>query len=145
MKKIIKAKLYDTETAKQVGEWDNGLGHRDFRHCEETLYQKKTGEYFLHGVGGPMSKYCTVSPDGNGRDRGEKIVPLTVEQAKEWAEEKLDADEYQEIFGEISEEDDKKETLNLYMTKSTIKKAKNIAAKKEISTSQLIESLIEKI
>ena len=143
MKKIIKAKIYDTETAKQVGEWGNGIGRSDFRHCEETLYQKKTGEFFLHGVGGPLSQYGRVYNDGSGREGGEKIVPLTVDEAKAWAEEKLDADEYQAIFGEISEEDDTKENLNIYITKSMIKKVKDLAARQGVSASQIIEKVIE--
>ena len=145
MKKIIKSKLYDTETAKLVGEWGNGLGRSDFRHCEETLYQKKTGEFFLHGVGGPLSQYGRVYNDGSGREGGEKIVPLTIDEAKEWAEEKLDADEYQAIFGEISEEDDTKENLNIYITKSMIKKVKELAARQGVSASQVIEKMIENI
>ena len=145
MKKIINNKLYDTETAKPVGEWGNGLGHSDFRYCEENLYLKKTGEFFLHGKGGAMSKYCEISADGNERSWGEKIVPLTVDEAKEWAEEKLDADEYQAIFGEISEEDDTKENLNIYITKSMIKKVKDLAARQGVSASQVIEKMIENI
>ena len=143
MKKIIKGKLYDTDTAKQVGEWGNGLGRSDFRYCEENLYLKKTGEFFLHGKGGAMSKYCEISADGNERSWGEKIVPLTVDEAKAWAEEKLDADDYQAIFGEISEEDDTKENLNIYITKSMIKKVKDLAARQGVSASQIIEKVIE--
>ena len=145
MKKIINNKLYDTETAKLVGEWGSGLGRSDFRYCEENLHLKKTGEFFLHGKGGAMSKYCEISADGNERSWGEKIVPLTVDEAKEWAEEKLDADEYQAIFGEISEEDDTKENLNIYITKSMIKKVKDLAARKGVSASQVIEKMIENI
>ena len=63
MKKIIGGngkpwRRYDTETAKAVGSRDNGLSYRDFNHVEETLYRKKTGEFFLHGEGGPMTKYA---------------------------------------------------------------------------------------
>ena len=145
MKKIIKSKLYDTETAKLVGEWGNGISQSDFRYCEENLYLKKTGEFFLHGKGGAMSKYCEISADGNERSWGEKIVPLTVDEAKEWAEEKLDADECQEIFGEISEEDDTKGNFNLYIAKSAIKKVKDLAARKGVSASKVIEKMIESI
>lgn len=143
MKKIIKSKLYDTETAKLVGEWGNGISQSDFRFFEEELYLKKTGEYFLYGKGGPMSPYCISY--GDERTWGEKIVPLTVDEAKEWAEEKLDADEYQAIFGEISEEDDTKENLNIYITKSMIKKVKDLAARQGVSASQVIEKMIENI
>ena len=58
MKKIINGKKYDTDTAQELASWDNGGGWRDFHHCEETLYRKKTGEFFLFGEGGPMTKYA---------------------------------------------------------------------------------------
>ena len=57
-KKIINNRMYNTETAKQLGYWSNGYTPSDFYFAEETLYQKKTGEYFLVGHGGPMSSYA---------------------------------------------------------------------------------------
>lgn len=56
MKKIINKKTYDTETAKPVCVYSYVFAG-DFRKVTETLYRKKTGEYFLHGIGGPASKY----------------------------------------------------------------------------------------
>ena len=101
MKKIINGKLYNTDTAKNVGCWDNGLGCRDFACCAESLYQKRTGEFFLYGEGGPQTKYAERV--GNMYAGGEDIIPLTEDEAKEWAERKLDADEYIAIFGEVEE------------------------------------------
>lgn len=103
MKKYIDGKKYDTETAKVVGSWSNHLSYRDFKWCEETLYRKKTGEYFLHGEGGALSRY-SCQANGNMRGSGEQLRPLTFEEAREWAEEHLDGDEYEEIFGEISDD-----------------------------------------
>ena len=100
MKKIINGKKYDTETATNVAMWDNER-YRDFAHCREELYRKRTGEYFLHGPGGPMSKYR--KSDGNTTSGGEDIIPLTYDEAKEWGEKKLTADEYEEVFGEVEE------------------------------------------
>ena len=101
MKQIISGKKYDTNTAKEVGYWSNNLSYRDFRYCEEYLYRKKTGEFFLHGIGGAMTKYC--QPCGDMRSGGEKITPMTEHEAKTWAEEHLIADEYEEVFGEVEE------------------------------------------
>ena len=56
MKKIINGRKYDTETAKEIGYWSNGYPCSDFNHCEETLYLKKTGEYFLYGEGGALTE-----------------------------------------------------------------------------------------
>ena len=102
MNKIIGGKRYDTETAEAVGDWSNGRYGRDFEACSETLFRKRTGEFFLYGEGGPMSKYAVSH--GNNTSGGEVIEPLTVDEAKAWAEEHLDGDEYEAIFGKVSEE-----------------------------------------
>ena len=102
MKKIINGKKYDTETAKHVGSWSNGYSYSDFEYAKEKLYKNKTGEFFLYGSGGPASKYCEYI-DGNTRSGGCDIIPLTENKAKKWAERHLDADRYEEIFGEVEE------------------------------------------
>ena len=102
MKKIINGKMYNTETAKEIGHWWNNYSCRDFNYCREFLYRKKTGEYFLYGVGGSMSKYSQLCGQ-NCWSGGEGITPMTELDAKIWAEEHLTADEYEEIFGEVEE------------------------------------------
>ena len=101
MKAIINGKKYNTDTAKPVGSWSNCLSRRDFNFCVETLYRKKTGEYFLHGIGGAETRYCQYY--GDMRSGGEKIIPMTEPEARAWAERRLTADEYEEIFGEVEE------------------------------------------
>lgn len=108
MKKIINNLVYDTNTAKDVGEWSNGYSVSDFKHVYETLYRKRTGEYFLHGQGGPMSKYA-VKTGSNSWSGGEKIIPLEYESARKWAEDKLDADDYIAEFGDPGEGDNDQE------------------------------------
>ena len=101
MKKIIGGKKYDTETAKQVGEpWSAGEGNLGW--TEETLYRKKTGEYFLHGEGGPQTRYAEAYGQ-SGWTRGERIMPLTYDEASEWAEQHMDADAYIAAFGDPGE------------------------------------------
>lgn len=104
MKKYVNGKKYDTKTAKAVGSWSNNRSCRDFSWCEETLYRKKTGEFFLHGEGGPMTGYAERVGD-NSWSGGSRIQPMTFDEAREWAEEHLDGDEYEEIFGEIEDDD----------------------------------------
>jgi hypothetical protein len=101
MKKIINGKKYDTDTAKILG--SAGYSHPgEFNHWKETLYIKKTGEFFLHGIGGPMSKYAhRIGPDE--WSGGEEIHPLSPEEARKWIEKNLDVEEYEEIFGEVEE------------------------------------------
>ena len=102
MRKIINWKKYDTETAEQLASYWNELSTRDFRHMTERLFRKKTGEYFLYGEGGPLSKYATRC-GGSGFTGGEDIVPLSEQEAKELAEKHLGCDEYEAIFGEVEE------------------------------------------
>lgn len=101
MKKIINGKKYDTQTAKAVGEYSNGYSYSDFNYVRETLYLKKTDEFFLYGEGGAMTRYHERV--GNCCTNGEAIIPLTRKKAMMWAEENMTAEEYEEIFGEVNE------------------------------------------
>ena len=102
MKKIINGKKYDTDTAKMVAYACSTLGATDFAYWEETLFRKQTGEYFIYGYGGPMTKWAeTISQNCWGWGKG--IAPLTVKQAMKWAENHVTADEYERIFGEVEE------------------------------------------
>lgn len=102
MKKIINGKKYDTETAKCLATAYSSLSPTDFGYWSERLYLKKTGEYFLHGEGGPMSKYG-VKCGTNSWGWGSRIIPYTEGEAMAWAEEHLDGDEFEQIFGEVEE------------------------------------------
>lgn len=100
MKKIINGKKYDTDTAKFLLSRSNNC--TGFSYCYEELYLKKTGEFFLYGKGGAMSKYSRSCGD-NTWCGGEEIVPLTEAKAKKFVEEYGDADDYEKIFGEVEE------------------------------------------
>lgn len=102
MKRIINGRRYDTETARLLGVATYGIC-TDFAHWCEELYVKRTGEYFLYGQGGPMSKY-SQSVGENQWTGGQKIVPLTLKEAQKWAEKYLSADEYEAIFGAVEED-----------------------------------------
>lgn len=140
MKKIINGKVYDTDTAKKMASWSDGLSFRDFTHVEEILYQKRTGEFFIHGSGGPASRYA-VPTGQNSWSGGEKIIPLTWNSAREWAEEHLDADDYETIFGEVPE-DDSRVTVTLSLSASAVETAKRAASQAAMNLSAYIESLI---
>lgn len=105
VKKIINGKRYDTGAAKLIGTWDNRLSVTDFRHVSEKLYRKITGEYFLYGEGGAMSKYSQSSGERSWMS-GFKITPLTRAQALRWAEESfMSADEIEKEFEVLDEGD----------------------------------------
>lgn len=141
MKKIINNKRYDTDTAKKVAEYDSDVARSDFNFYHEDLYQKRTGEFFLYGQGNAASKYAERAfPDG--WQSGEKIVPLTVGEAREWAERTQDADTYESIFG-VVDEDDSKTVTTISLSQSTLKKLKEIAADYKISMSAVVEGLVD--
>jgi hypothetical protein len=141
MKKIINGAKYDTQTAKLLGSWKNNYSYSDFNHCEETLYRTKSGKYFLRGEGGPMSRYAE-SAGNNSWTGGSRIEPMSRAAAMEWAEEKLDGDEYEEIFGEVTE--DGKEPLNLTVSPALKAKLWEQAEGRKISISALVEELLNK-
>lgn len=139
MKIIKNGKKYDTDTARKVGTWGNALPSRDFNWCHEHLYRKKTGEYFLHGEGGPASRHAERFQ--SAWIEGETITPLTYEQARQWAEEHLDTDEYEEIFGAVTE-DDSRTTLSLSVSTTAAEAARRAASQAGVSLSAYIEQLI---
>lgn len=103
MKKIIEGKMYNTETATYIGRYrTDTMSRRDFRYLEEELYQKRTKEFFLCGEGGAMTKYAKYV-EGCGYTDGEKIIPLSEDEARDWVEEHMDVDDYIELFGEYEE------------------------------------------
>lgn len=142
MKKVINGKVYDTDTAKKCGDWDNGYYTNDFHFCAETLYQKKTGEFFLHGEGHALSKYAHHSGTNSGW--GERIIPMAYDQAQKWAEEHLTGDEYIAIFGK-PEEDDSKAQIHINLSKGAITKLKQTAQKSGLTVSAYIEKLISEL
>ncbi len=103
VKKIINNKKYDTKTAKLLNTCSD-IDEDELWNITIRFYQKKNGEFFLYGDG-----YC--DPDSYYPCRrkypwiwnGQKILPLTEEQARMWAEKHLNVDEYEAIFGEVEE------------------------------------------
>jgi hypothetical protein len=136
MKKIINGRLYNTETAKKCGEYEPNPYRSDFNWFCESLYQKKTGEFFLHGDGNaasPYSKSC-----GQNEWCGTEIIkPMSYTEAQEWAERHLTGDQYEEIFGEVSEDDTNVKTM-ISTTAAEIEVIKRNAAKAGMTVSAYI-------
>ena len=140
MKKIINNLVYNTETAEEIGSMSWGDGPRDFHHMTETLYRKRTGEFFLYGEGGPATKYA-VSVSQRGWRGGEKIVPLDFATAREWAEENLDADDYEKVFGEVAE-DDSRVMITLSVSRTCAETITRKASEAGMSKSEYIEKMV---
>lgn len=140
MKKIINSKVYDTATAKKVASWYSSYARNDFHYYEEELYQKKTGEFFLYGEGNAASPY-SKSCGQNEWCGGEKIVPLTYKEAQEWAEKRLDGEDYCAIFGE-PDEDSEDVTLCIRVSAAAAAKLKREASKNGITQAAQLERWI---
>ena len=140
MKKIINRKLYDTDTAKELATWSNEYYPNDFNYCQEWLHRKRTGEYFLYGKGGANSRYAEHAY-GGGWTGGSDITPLTYEEARAWAEKKLDADEYAEIFGMPDEGDDSKTAITITLPTQKASALRQAAEKAGMSIGAYIDSV----
>lgn len=122
MKKIIKGKVYDTETAKQIGyDNDNPTGN-----WEETLYQKKTGEFFVQHWDAWNGGY---------------INPISFSDAQKWLEDHGNAEQYAAVFGEPDEDADDV-LLGLRVSAAAAAKLKTEAAKRGITQGKLLEEWI---
>lgn len=139
MKKIIDGRRYDTDSAKYLAEsiYSN---YSDFHYWKETLYRKTTGEYFLHGEGGPMSRYATATGQ-NSWSGGERIMPMSIEDAQKWAEEHLDGDEYEKLFGAVEDENTKR-VVTYSLAEATIEKIARLAVERNCTKSDVIEQLV---
>lgn len=101
MKKIINGKVYNTETAKIIYEYDNNLFVTDFAFYSESLYKTKKGVYFLLKEGGPMSPVARC--DGQNTFGGMDIEALTIDKAKEYLINHQALNACENEFGELEE------------------------------------------
>lgn len=139
MKKIISGKSYDTTTARYVGGISAGNGDRLYG-WSESLYVKRTGEYFLHGEGGPGSQYSRQTGFNNWSG-SEEIRPLPYAEARAWAEKHLDAAKFEAEFG-VVDEDDSRTVLSVSVSTAAADKARRAAAEAGLSLSAYIESAL---
>ena len=105
MKKIINGKMYDTETAEAICEFNTG-DESDCEFIDECLYRKKTGEFFLVGRGGSCSNYAFKEWRGNiyfSPDCMPTIVPINENEAKKFIEAHGEVEDYERLFGEVKE------------------------------------------
>jgi hypothetical protein len=102
MIRIINQKRYNTETATLVArtEFSN---QGDFRYLSEDLYRTQKGAWFLHGVGGPMTRYA-VDLGNNSTAGGEEITPMTDNDAFSWLEAADDPKALESFFADRIED-----------------------------------------
>ena len=136
MKQVIQGKLYDTEKAKPVAE------ATEYERFSETLYRKRTGEFFLAGSGSADSKYAKSLGD-NRWSGGSRIIPLTYDAAREWGERNMGVDEYEVVFG-IPAEDDGTTALNINIDSAALAGAKQAAASAGITLTAWVTDAIKR-
>lgn len=141
MEKIIRGKRYNTETATEVCQNWNGKSVNDFEHMFEVLHVKRSGEFFLHYGGGPLSKYAVI--DGCNTSGAEGIKPLTEAQAQDFCEKYGDAKTYEKYFTII--EDDDTVQICVRLTAANEKKIKKIAVERRVTLSKLFNDIIEQL
>lgn len=104
MKQIIRGTLYNTETARVIVEVCNHFPRNDFRYKKYTLYRKKNGEFFKHGVGGPMTEFAErVQGTENAYTEGSGIIPVSEAEARDIMEDYCSVEEYEAEFGKVEE------------------------------------------
>lgn len=140
MVKVFNGRRYDSSTAQQLGSYSNGTPYMDLNYLAETLYQKRTGEFFILGEGGAATKYA--EPDGDMWVGGERIIPISVDGAKKWAEQHLTGEEYESIFGAVSD-DDPSHMISATISAESYAKLKEMAARAQKSMSAIIDGLIK--
>ena len=141
MQEMIANRIYDTDAANALGNWQRG--YRSERgYLSETLYQNEDGTYFLHCAGGPRSRYAQrVAP--NTWSYGERILPMSHEEAHAWAENHLTEAAYDTAFGECAK--NRNLTLMLIRLKTEHTDALNKAAAAQgRQPSELAEELLAK-
>lgn len=149
MKKIINGRVYDTETAQRIGFTDAWNEYRidvnSLRYYEEELYRKKTGEFFLYGEGNGLSRYSRPCQGGT-HGPGEKIIPLSEEEAKEWVENVMSPEDYEELFSvdELDEEKEGTKVVSYRLPASVEVLAKEVAKKANMSLGDFVANAIKK-
>jgi len=105
MKKIINGLRYNTENAIEIGSYDHGCypGSGDFSHWSATLYKTPSGRFFLYGEGGGMTRFA-YHPASGGSCGGDKLIPMSNENALKWAQQYIEVDDIEEHFSEIIED-----------------------------------------
>lgn len=131
MKKIIRGRKYDTETARKVGCKTEQAQYGD---VDYALYRKRTGEYFVH------AEFSYMLDDGNP----DYIKPLSADEADEWAQEHLNADAYEAEFGEIVD-DDETISASINLPRKTYDKLRRLAVEAGEPMSKYMTKLIDKL
>ncbi len=136
MKAIINGRRYDTDAAQKLGTFNANEDDR-LTWVTEELYQKRTGEFFLAGEGGAMSRYAART-NWNHWKGGACIIPLEREEARQWAEQHLSADAYAQLFEVIPDDDAKPEALHVQLPPSLMAQVRRKAHERGLTLRDVV-------
>lgn len=88
-----------------------------------------------------MTRYAEYNPSSNTHSFGEKIVRLSYEEAKAWAEEHMDADDYEKEF-KVKDEDELNEKFTFLLPQSLNQKLTEQSERERISKKDILVRLI---
>ena len=136
MKKRIDTLLYDTDTAKKIANYEAPYPRSDIQYYENDLIASPKNSEQVYG-------------ETSAWEDGEKIVPLSYEEAQKWFEkannenDELATDEvYEKEFGTIKSDTSKKEQQIFRLSKTAIQKVERMAQKQGKTKSEIVENLI---
>ena len=138
MKKIIEGRVYNTETAKLLGEFSYS-NRRDFNYFSEKLYRTKSGAYFLYGEGPGQQILQAGRAKQMDRRRGD---PRYVTTRQEHGQRNILTPINTQIFGEPEEAGDERVALNLTISATTKAKLEKMREDTGKSMSQIVEDMI---
>lgn len=98
MKLTINAQVYDTQKALLVAKAAN-KGAGKLRSTVEKLYHSRNGNWFLHGKGGALTEYAQQG--SKTINSGERITPITEDEALDWCELNLAQAAIERHFGHL--------------------------------------------
>lgn len=137
---VIKNAVYDTATARKVYAQDPGYAKDDPQSIIETLFQKKTGEFFLYIFGGAETPYATPVDVAKGiYAPGTKFAPLSYEAAKEWGKRRMPAEIYAAVFEQPP--DDRDVPLFIKVAPDVAAAIAKAASNQKASKKAIIENL----
>lgn len=130
MDKIINGKRYNTEAAREVARWENGLKGIDY--SLQVLYCKRTGEYFLYSQGGEKPSDLAYTA---------RLTPLTYREAKKWGETHMDGADYEDEFEVV--EDGTRVIIHATISSATRSRLDAIRSENGWTLAEAIEHAVE--
>ena len=136
----INGKRFDKDTAKYIGEYNNGKSMESEDYIIERLYCKITGDYFLYCIGGENTIY---KENSSHSDSKKHYIPLSYEEAEFWAKAKLSDEEFDKYFNFNDISDDDKVQVSIYIKRRNFKKLKEISQKKKLHYGEYFDEILE--